>query len=297
MLRGIDLDADVYHLHDPEMIPIGLKLKEMGKKVIFDAHEDASQQILTKPYLNPFLARLVSLSMAVYERFACRRFDGVVAATPHIFRKFTKINRNVVAINNYPLVGELDSAVPWSEKCPEIGYVGGISSLRGIKQVVEACSLVKTGVKLNLVGNFSEPAVEAEVKRLGGWQRVQELGFLDRHGVRDVLARCVAGLVTFLPAPNHVYAQPNKMFEYMSSGIPVIASDFPLWREILEGHNCGICVDPLDPAAIAEAIDYLVRNPEIAKKMGENGREAVWAKYNWAVEEEALLNFYKELLS
>ncbi len=96
--------------------------------------------------------------------------------------------------------------------------------------------------------------------------------------------------------PNHVDAQPNKMFEYMSAGIPVIASDFPLWREIIEGCGCGICVDPLDPKKIAEAIDYLVDNPEIARRMGENGRKAVYDRYNWDVEEKKLLALYDSLL-
>jgi glycosyltransferase involved in cell wall biosynthesis len=99
-------------------------------------------------------------------------------------------------------------------------------------------------------------------------------------------------MVTLLPLPNHVDSLPTKMFEYMSSGIPVIASDFPLWRQIVEGNRCGICVDPLDPKAIAAAIDYLVSSPDIAKSMGERGRRAVLEKYNWEVEAARLTDFY-----
>ena len=117
-------------------------------------------------------------------------------------------------------------------------------------------------MRLNLVGRFSEKAVEVKVKNLSAWSKVNELGFLNRHQVRDVLARSKAGLVTFLPVPNHVDAQPNKMFEYMSAGLPIITSDFPLWREIVEGNSSGICVDPLYPKAIAEAIQYLIDHPE-----------------------------------
>ena len=76
------------------------------------------------------------------------------------------------------------------------------------------------------------------------------------------------------------------MFEYMSSGVPVIASNFPLWREIIEGNNCGICVDPLNPTAIATAIDTLAKDPDRARQMGRNGQKAVLEKFNWSAEEK-----------
>jgi glycosyltransferase involved in cell wall biosynthesis len=85
------------------------------------------------------------------------------------------------------------------------------------------------------------------------------------------------------------------MFEYMAAGVPVIASHFPLWRQIVEGNACGICVDPLDPQAIAGAIDYLATHPEDAERMGRNGQRAVAAKYNWNIEEQKLLDFYAAL--
>jgi len=107
----------------------------------------------------------------------------------------------------------------------------------------------------------------------------------------------MAGLVLYHPVPNHTDAQPNKLFEYMSAGIPVISSNFPLWKEIVEGHQCGICVDPLKPDEIAKAIQWILDNPEKAKKMGENGRRAVEEKYNHTVEEKKLLTLYKLLLS
>jgi len=134
------------------------------------------------------------------------------------------------------------------------------------------------------------------MQALPGWQRVNVLGFLDRAGVRDVLGRSMAGLVTFHPAPNHIDSQPNKMFEYMSAGIPVIASDFPLWREIIAGNDCGLLVDPLNPAAIAEAIDYLISHPEEAERMGRNGRRAVEEQYNWEHEATKLIQFYEQIL-
>jgi len=251
---------------------------------------------LSKPYLRPVSARILSAATSLFERYACHRFDGVVAATPFIRDKFLAINPNTVDINNFPLIGELESTVPWAEKQDEVCYVGGIGAIRGVRELVHACEFLQSPARINLAGSFYEPTVAVEVKSYPGWSRVNELGFLDRAGVRDVLRRSVAGLVTFHPLPNHIDAQPNKMFEYMSAGIPVIASNFPLWREIIEGNECGLCVDPLDPKAIAAAIDHLVKNPDLARRMGEHGRQAVLSKYNWAIEEKKLCAFYAGLM-
>ncbi|MBE0602483.1 MAG: glycosyltransferase family 4 protein [Deltaproteobacteria bacterium] len=295
--KAVALSADLYLLHDPELIPIGLRLKRMGKKVVFDSHEDVPKQMYSRPYLGPVSQRLLSAAFSLYERFACRRLDGILAATPFIRDKFLEINPRTLDVNNYPFVGELDAAVPWGEKREEVCYVGVITGTRGIREVVRACGCLGTNARLNLAGVFSEPDVEAEVKALPGWSRVSERGFLDRAGVRELLGRSLAGLVTFLPLPNHLDAQPNKMFEYMSAGIPVIASDFPLWRAIIQGNDCGLLVDPLDPKAIAGAIDRLVENPGLARRMGENGRAAVLEKYNWSTEEGKLLDFIAGILA
>jgi len=295
--KAVSLDADLYHLHEPELLPVGLKLKRSGKKVVFDSHEDVPTQMLAKPYLGLVSRRALAAAYARFERYACRRLDGIVAATPFIRDRFLEIHPRTLDIGNFPAIGELDAGRPWEEKREEVCYVGGISAHRGIREVVRALGLMETGARLNLAGVFSEPGVEAEVKAYPEWKRVNELGFLGRDGVRSAMGRSVAGLVTLFPLPNYVDAQPIKMFEYMSAGIPVIASDFPLWREIVEGNDCGLLVDPLDPKSIAAAIDRLVKDPALARRMGENGRSAVMKRYNWSIEERKLLDFYENVLS
>jgi glycosyltransferase involved in cell wall biosynthesis len=98
------------------------------------------------------------------------------------------------------------------------------------------------------------------------------------------------------PEKSFITSQPTKLFEYMAAGIPVIASDFPLWRSIIQEAGCGILVDPLDTQAIAAAIEYLVSNPREAEAMGQRGRRAAEKQFNWANEEQTLLSFYSSLL-
>lgn len=293
---ALRLDADVYQLHDPELLPAGLRLKRNGKRVIFDSHEDVPAQLLAKPYLGRVSRLTLSRAFRLYEDYACRRFDGLIAATPFIRDRLARLHPRTVAINNYPLLQEFDGPSDWDRKAQEVCYVGSISAIRGIRELVRACELLHSPARLALVGTFSEPALEREIARFPGWARVQPHGHLDRIGVRQVMRRAMAGLVTLHPVVNYLDALPVKMFEYMAAGLPVIASRFPLWQDIVEGNQCGVCVDPGNPAAIAAAIDHFCRHPHIARRMGENGRRAVHARYNWGSEADKLAAFYDAVL-
>ena len=289
------LDVEIYVIHDPELLPYGMKLRRSGRKVIFDSHEDVPKQVLGKPYLGRLPAIMLSRSYGQYERYACHQFDGIVGATPYIRDKFKKINLKTIDINNYPILDEFNANTEWSAKTFQACYVGNISAIRGIREMVHACSLLRSPASLTLAGTFETSALAAEVTKIAGWRRVKALGHLNRAGVRDVMAQSICGLVTLHPQENYLDALPVKMFEYMAAGIPVIASNFPIWREIIQDNECGICVDPLNPASIAEAIDFLATRPEQAKQMGLNGRRAAMEKYNWRCESRKMLDFYDNL--
>ncbi|MGB9790948.1 MAG: glycosyltransferase family 4 protein [Thermacetogeniaceae bacterium] len=292
-------NAALYHFHDPELISVGMLLKLKGKRVIYDVHEDLPKQILSKEWIPKPLRRLVAGAARVAEAVASRAFDGIVAATPAIARRFPS-NKTVV-VQNFPILNELitPESIPYQQRPAKIVYVGGITAIRGIREMVQAMSLLPESLsdtRLVLAGEFSPPTLESEVRCLPGWDHVEFLGWQDRASVARLLWEARIGLVILHPRPNYLEAWPVKLFEYMSAGLPVIASDFPLWREIVDGIGCGLLVNPLDPKAIAEAIQYLLTHPDEAEEMGRRGRQAVQERYNWDIEKEKLLSLYRRLV-
>lgn len=292
--KARSLDADIYHFHDPELLPYAWMLKRKGKKVIYDAHEDVPKQILGKFWINKHLRTTVAVSFRTFENIVARRLDYVFTATPFIRDRFAKINRQSTDINNFPLLSELLDETDWNTKANEVCYIGGITQIRGSEQLVDSMELLPE-VRLNLAGNYSPASFEKLLKSKPGWKQVNEYGFVSRKETAEIMAKSRVGIVTFLPLPNHVDAQPNKMFEYMSAGIPVIGSDFPLWKDILVKNDCGICVDPENPEAIAAAVKTLFTDPEKAKAMGQNGRKAVMDHYNWSAQASRMVAIYDEL--
>ena len=293
--KALSMDAEIYHFHDPELLRFALRLKRKGKKVIYDAHEDVPRQILAKYWIPKLFRKLISVCFEWYENYISKRLNAVVVSTPHIRERFVKLNPNTIDVCNYPLMNELMEPSDWNSKNDEICYVGGISEVRGIKKLMDTLVFLPD-IRLNLAGNFSNPELEAEVRARERWNRVEFYGYVGRAELLSIFQRSKIGMVTLLPTPNHMESLPIKMFEYMSAGIPVICSDFPLWKEIVGSNKCGISVDPLNPEATAQAIKQILDNPEEAKQMGLQGRTAILEKYNWGIEEKKLITLYEKKL-
>jgi glycosyltransferase involved in cell wall biosynthesis len=292
-------NVDLYHFHDLELIPVGLFLRALGKRVIYDIHEDYPRRGIFCKQLIPGLERpTLGWLLEKMENLACGHFSALIVATPTIASRFNGQNTTTIMVQNYPSLAEFECiATPWRERSNTVAYVGQMSKARGTRQIVQAMELLPEGLNatLKLVGSFFPLSFGEELARMPAWKRVEAMGFLDHKRVVQVLTTVRAGLVTFHPEPNHTRAQPTKLFEYMATGIPVIASDFPLWREIIDGARCGLLVDPRNPKAIAEAIDYLLTHSEEAEAMGARGRKAVESRYNWGTEERELLQLYATL--
>ncbi len=285
---AVKLNAKIYHFHDPELIPIGIILKLLRKKVIYDVHEDFPKQILSK-YWVPNKCRLFLSKIArLIEKLADTFLDGIVVVLPSIGENFKNINN--VCLYNYPLKNELNSNVEWGNRELFFLYAGGLSKIRCVDEISDAIG--KTEYELFLAGEFEDDETK---KKILNKKNVVYKGYLNREEIKYLYSKAYCGLVLFYPVPNHMQAQPVKMKEYMAAGIPFIASNFPEWENFVKKYQCGICVNPLDISAISEAMKWMIHHPNEAKKMGENGKNVIESYYSWENEEKKLLELYKNI--
>jgi len=287
---AITLDCDVYHFHDPELLPCALKVKKRGKIVIFDSHEDVPSQILDKHWIPYPFRKLVSSIYKRYESYVVKRLDGIVAATPTIAKKFENRAESIVTINNYPIIGDINyHPRNFSELEAKVCYVGGLSEDRGLSVMIKAIQGIP--VSLVLAGKYEN------VEELRSKLNVEYKGYLSRKKIDELYSGVIAGLLLFQPRHNHYHAQPIKMYEYMAAGLPIIASNFQYWKEIIEDNGCGICINPESVEELQQAIEYIDKNRGEAQEMGKRGFELVAKRFNWSVEEQKLIEFYGELFS
>lgn len=292
--RAIRSQADIFHFHDPELLPWGALIrKRTGKPVIYDAHEDLPKQIHTKPYIPDYLKGIVSKTVRFVEKRLAVQLTGVITATDPIAEQFQagKAAR-VQVIKNYPL------SLPITEHpLPErnqIVYVGGISYLRGYREMIQMMDYLPSELQaeLHLIGPLQHIAeADRDIERLQQ-KNVHIHGRIPFEAVRQWLLEAKVGMVCLHPVENYRESLPIKLFEYMSAGLPLVATDFPLWQKIVEDSNCGYVVDALNPQAMAEKVAHLLRDTATWQAQSTSGIEAFQTRYNWGVEEEKLLRFY-----
>ena len=296
---ALSVDADIYHFHDPELLPYGLKLKKKGKKVIFDSHECYVEQIRTKPYLLPWAAALVARLYGAYERHDLRRIDAAIfPCTFEGKNPFEGRCARTPIISNAAILGEFyelyDSTAP--KKGRQVCYVGGLTENRGITAGIQAAA--KAGARLALAGEYSPAGYEDTLRAMPEFSCVDYRGRLSRAEVAALLSESCAGLCALLDRGQYWKSDTFsiKVFEYMSMGLPVVLSPSSYNRKMVAKYQFGLCADPENPEEIASAIRYLLDHPEEARQMGENGRRAVKEEFNWGVEEKKLLALYEEIL-
>jgi glycosyltransferase involved in cell wall biosynthesis len=294
--RALRANAAVYHFHDPELIPAGLLLRLLGKRVVYDVHEDVPNDILVKYWIPAAMRQPIAWFAALAERVGGRCFSAIVAATPAIAQRFP--TKRTVVVQNLPIKTELlpkddDSA----RRQPWVAYVGVVTALRGAREMVQAIAGVHKFPEARLVigGNISPTSLIDQLTAMPGWSRTEFRGWLDRPAVRDLLSRARVGLVLVHPTQCYLESYPVKLFEYMAAGLPVIASDFPLWRSWIVDQSCGICVRHDDVCAIAAAIEWIFEHPDEAEAMGRRGRAFIENGHSWESEAETLLELYRRL--
>ncbi len=297
--KAVEIDADVYHFHDPELVPAGLLLKLRGKRVIYDIHEDYSCWLTFNEGIPSWLRIPAAKAFTQLERLAVRGFDALVTVTPYIHQRFEAANRCTVMIRNFPVAREFASngaeELRWADREDSMCYIGGVTPQRGFAEMVRATSLVRKQrpVRLLLGGEFS-PAARNIMDTLpaGEAEAIECFGWVSRPRIAEIFRRSRIGLVVLHPEKSYLLSYPTKLFEYMSAGLPVVCSDFPLFRSLDEGIGCCRFVDPLDPRAIADAVLSLLEHPDEAQAMGERGKRAVENMFSWEREEQSLLALY-----
>lgn len=302
---ALEVDADIYHLHEPELLPVGMKLKRKGKIVIFDSHEYYGWQLRDNIHkikvikVPAFLMKVFGNLYMHYEKHVCMKIDGVVqVCTMNGVDYFDHRCQKTLFIRNLPSLSDYTRKMPVDySQGPAVAMIGGITKERGITQLVEAAHHAKA--KLLLAGAFSPKTYETELKELPAYACVDYKGFLDKKGMVALLEEANIGASTLLNVGQYdkIDTLPTKVYDYMSMQLPVVISNTDFAQKMNEKYHFAICIDPEKPEDIADAIKWLKEHPEQAVEMGNNGRKAIEEEFNWEKESEKLVDFYKNLLA
>ena len=292
---ALAVDADLYHFHDPDFLPYAVRLARAGKRVVYDVHEDVPVQIRHKDYIPGPARAAIARAFAALEAACVARIDAVVAVNEAIAERLGRHQPLTAVVANFPRLDEIAPAASWDERIAAAGYVGSITRVRGARELVDA--MAHTNTELHLGGDIWPAELRTELEGSPGWHRVRYLGRLERKRVGELLAGIKVGVIPLHPIENYVEAYPVKLFEYMAAGLPVVATDIPRWREILEANDCGVCVPHGSPEQLAAAITALLEDDDRARAMGERGRRAAVERYSWQTQADALTRLYAQLLT
>lgn len=300
--KAIELDCELYHFHDPELFPIALKLRKLGKKIIFDSHEYLPGQILDKEYLPKILRKFISFLVSKYYDINIKKIDAVFSVSPHIVEKLGVNSDNAFLLTNYPIVEEKPAEISLDEyilRGNKLCYAGTVyrSSLQ--ENIIEAI-YGQNEIKYVIVGTFNNH-YKADISDILSSSNVQVVDKVSRATLMKIYQEATIGIAIFDYSPNLGYKigslGVSKIFEYMYSALPIICTDFELWKEIVDKYKCGIYVNPHNINEIRNAINYLIENKQEAYQMGQNGRRAVLEEYNWNAQEKIYIDIIKQVIS
>lgn len=301
--RALSVRADLYQLHDPELLPWGLLLRVLAKvPVVYDAHEYVGMDVADKEWIPAILARRLGATSDWVEKRIAGRLSGVVVVNQHMAGAFQPFNPRVAVVSNFPH-RDLASRTPSESPEPNsVIYVGGIGNIRGYETVLKAMRIVRSAqpaARCRIVGELDKQGVPREYLNTSS-DVLRELGieFLptaEYDTIPGLIARHSVGWLPWKRCQANLYGLPTKLFEYMALGRPIVASDLPFVAQILERHGCGVVVPSDAPEAHARALLDLFGNPHKSAELGERGRQAVLTSLNWQTQVDALISLYRAL--
>lgn len=292
----LEINADIYQFHDPDLLSLALYMKRKGKVVIFDSHEDYPSLFLEKQSIPVFLRKCLSSVYSLYEKHVFKKIDGVICVADYQLDRIKRINSNAVIITNYPIIDN-DFKKNKSVK-NTLCFAGGVRADWNHDTVIKAIEDIDD-VKYMVAGSYKESYLET-LKSYKGFEKAEFLGKLDKKGVKDLYSNSNVGIALCSYRPNTCYKKGSlgntKIFEYMMYELPVIFTDFDVFKNILKEGKFGIAVNPYSVDEVKDAIKYLIDNPDVALKMVKTGRMLVEKKYNWDTQIPILLSVYKKLV-
>ncbi len=289
--KAYDSQAAICHFHDPELIMSGLLLRLMGRKVIYDVHEDLPKQLLYKPYLTGEMRRIFSKAAELLEARSAEFFNVNLCATEQIANRF----KNAVVLHNYPSKKELESykkhIVPYKQRKKAFCYIGAVSEHRGIFNILDAVQ--DSDVSIMLAGSFEDENLKMRCQIHKGFKNVEYMGVLNREEIFSLLGECRGGLLLLEATQNYLESMPIKMFEYLATGVPVICSDFPLWRQLL--GETAVFVDQNNPTEVLNAMQSLLNDELKGEELSKKGMALAESCFVFENEQHRMIDVYAEL--
>ncbi|MGQ9371781.1 glycosyltransferase family 4 protein [Azospirillum sp. ST 5-10] len=295
-LRALRLKGDVYHFHDPELIPVGMLLRLLGKPVVYDIHEDYVTAVNRSDYIPAALRPLLRRVLDHGERWAARAFRQIIAE-----RYYEERFPAAVPVLNYPSLDGFGRAVAAAPPPhPRLLYTGNVSTQRGAR-VHAALADRLDGAELHMIGRCGTALADELAAAMRHPDRLRLTGagrYVPFARILEAYAEPWTCALAVFPDDEHYRRKElTKVFEYMAAGIPVVASDFPAWRALVADTGAGICVPPGDADAAAEAVRRIHADPALHRRMADNGVREAHARFSWRSQEAALLAFYDRLLA
>lgn len=296
---GLKTNAQIYHLHDPELLLIGILLRLMGRKVVYDMHELVYHQIIDKKWLGSlFIRKIIAKIYYLIEKLSVCLFTKIILAedgySNYVSKHYSKQIEKFEYIRNFSILRLIQRVPPHKKNTTQkvIIYAGGLTEIRGIKEVVQAVNQLKD-VELWLLGlwesrSYQEICMKEDLNKV-----VNYFGLVKMEEVYSYMKVAEIGIANLYPLENYLTSLPVKAFEYMACQLPIIMSDFQFWKEVF--HECAVFVNPKSPDEIAEKIRYLLENPEQSSKLAQKGFEIVYKKYSWERESQKLIELYKNI--
>jgi glycosyltransferase involved in cell wall biosynthesis len=288
-----NLNQDLYHIHDPELMWVGFILKTLyKKKVIFDSHEDVPRDIKEKKWINKYLRNIMAFIYTLIEKILLKRYSAIVTSTDFIKDRMLKVNPNSFSIKNFPIIDKNRKFNPHKfSKEIIFCYVGSISVQRGIFEMLELVS--RLDCKLHLAGTFTDNETKFKAIEHDGWNKVIYHGYVDKQKMEQIYIESSCGLLLLHEIETFKTSLPVKLFEYMNFGLPILSSGNNDYNNIIKSAGCGFVADAsLD--SIIEKSQLIISDANILKEMSINGLNHV-SNYSWSNEELKLRGIYQNI--